>query len=89
MSKAEFISIFELTLVSANLDIISLSLIDDDHVLITFKSNGTRKEGYPQNRVSHFYRNYSSPRLFRTSIHLSPKSLGAILLAWQYELQGE
>lgn len=43
MSKAEFISIFELTLVSVNLDIISLSLIDDDHVLITFKGNGIRK----------------------------------------------
>jgi len=26
-----------------NLDIISLSLIDDNHVIITFKGNGTRK----------------------------------------------
>lgn len=43
MSKKEFIKVFELTLVSANLDIISLSLIDNDHVLITFKGNGTRK----------------------------------------------
>jgi len=41
MSKKEFIKVFELTLVSANLDIISLSLIDNDHVLITFKGNGT------------------------------------------------
>lgn len=43
MTKAEFIKVFELTLVSANLDIISLSLVDDSHVLITFKGNGTRK----------------------------------------------
>lgn len=43
MSKAEFIKVFELTLVSANLDIIGLTLIDDNHVLITFKGNGTRK----------------------------------------------
>ena len=43
MSKAEFISIFELTLVSANLDITGLSLIDDNHVQITFKGGGTRK----------------------------------------------
>lgn len=43
MSKAEFISIFELTLVSANLDIIALSLVDDSHVQITFKGGGKRK----------------------------------------------
>ena len=43
MSKTEFIKVFELTLVSANLDIISLSLLDDSHALITFKGNGTRK----------------------------------------------
>ena len=43
MSKAEFIKVFELTLVSANLDIIGLSLIDDNHVQITFKGNGTRQ----------------------------------------------
>ena len=43
MSKAEFISIFELTLVSANLDITGLSFIDDNHVQITFKGGGTRK----------------------------------------------
>ena len=43
MSKAEFISIFELTLVSANLDVTGLSLIDDNHVQITFKGGGTRK----------------------------------------------
>lgn len=43
MSKAEFISIFELALVSANLDIIGLSLIDDSHAQIAFKGGGTRK----------------------------------------------
>lgn len=43
MSKTEFIKVFELTLVSANLDIIGLSLMDDNHALITFKGNGTRK----------------------------------------------
>ncbi len=37
MSKSDFISIFELTLVSANLDIIGLSLIDDNTAQITFK----------------------------------------------------
>ena len=43
MSKEDYITIFETTLVCANLDIIGLSLIDDNHVLITFKGNGTRK----------------------------------------------
>lgn len=43
MSKSDFISIFELTLVSANLDIIGLSLIDDSTAQITFKGGGTRK----------------------------------------------
>lgn len=43
MGKAEFISIFELTLVSANLDITALSLIDDNTAQITFKGGGTRK----------------------------------------------
>lgn len=43
MSKEDFISIFELTLISANLDIIKLSLEDDNHVLITFKGGGTRR----------------------------------------------
>lgn len=43
MSKQDFISIFELTLVSANLDIIGLSLVDDNTVQITFKGGGTRK----------------------------------------------
>ena len=43
MSKSEFISIFELTLVSANLDIIGLSLVDDNTAQITFKGGGTRR----------------------------------------------
>lgn len=43
MSKEDFISVFELTLLSANLDIIRLSLLDDDHVQITFKGGGKRK----------------------------------------------
>ena len=43
MSKQDFIAVLEYTLCCANLDIVSLSLVDDDHVLITFKGNGTRK----------------------------------------------
>ena len=43
MSKQEFIAVLENTLLCANLDVVGLSLIDDDHVLITFKGNGTRK----------------------------------------------
>ena len=43
MSKKDFVSIFELTLISANLDIISLTLIDDINVQITFKGGGTRQ----------------------------------------------
>ena len=43
MTKSDFITIFELTLISANLDIISLSLIDDNTVQIAFKGGGTRK----------------------------------------------
>ena len=42
MSKKEFIAIFEATLLCANLEVIGLSLVDDAHVLITFKGNGTR-----------------------------------------------
>ena len=38
MSKSDFISIFELTLVSANLDIIGLSLIDDNTAQITLRA---------------------------------------------------
>ena len=43
MNKEDFISVFETTLLCANLDIIGLSLVDDSNVLITFKGNGTRK----------------------------------------------
>lgn len=43
MSKSDFITIFELTLVSANLDITALSLIDDSTAQITFKGGGTRR----------------------------------------------
>ena len=43
MSKEDFISVFELTLLCADLDVTGLSLIDDSHVLVTFKGNGTRK----------------------------------------------
>lgn len=43
MSKEEFIAVFEATLLCANLDVIALDLIDDSHVMITFKGNGTRK----------------------------------------------
>lgn len=41
MSKEDFIEVFETTLICANLDVIGLSLIDDNHVLIKFKGNGT------------------------------------------------
>ena len=43
MDKKDFIAVFETTLLCANLDVIGLSLIDDNHVLITFKGNGTRR----------------------------------------------
>ena len=43
MSKEVFISVFELTLLCADLDVPGLSLVDDSNVLITFKGNGTRK----------------------------------------------
>ena len=43
MSKEDFIAVFETTLLCANLDVIGLSLIDNDHVLIRFKGDGTRK----------------------------------------------
>ena len=42
MGKADFISIFECTLLAANLDIVELSLIDDDHLMIMFKGGGKR-----------------------------------------------
>ena len=43
MSKEDFFSVFETTLLCANVDIIGLSLVDDNHALITFKGGGTRR----------------------------------------------
>ena len=43
MGKSDFVKVFELTLVCANLDVDSLSLIDDNTAQITFKGGGTRK----------------------------------------------
>lgn len=43
MSKEDFIAVFEATLLCANLDIIGLSLVDDNTAQITFKGGGTRK----------------------------------------------
>ena len=43
MSKEDFILVFETTLLCANLDIIALSLIDDNTAQITFKGGGIRK----------------------------------------------
>lgn len=43
MSKEDFISVFETTLICANLDIIGLFLVDDNTAQITFKGGGTRK----------------------------------------------
>lgn len=42
MNKKDFIAMLEATLLCAELEVISLSLVDDNHVLITFKGNGTR-----------------------------------------------
>lgn len=42
MCKEDFITVFETTLLCANLDVIALSPIDEDHVQITFKGNGKR-----------------------------------------------
>ena len=43
MNKEDFIAVFETTLLCANLEVIGLSLIDNDHVLIKFKGNETKK----------------------------------------------
>lgn len=43
MSKEDFILVFETALLCANLDVIGLSLIDDNHVLIKFKGGGKRR----------------------------------------------
>ena len=43
MEKKEFIKAFESTLRNANVDVISLDLIDDEHVEIAYKGGGKRK----------------------------------------------
>lgn len=43
MNKEDFIAVFETTLLCANLEVTGLSLIDNDHVLIRFKGNRTKK----------------------------------------------
>ena len=43
MSKEDFIAVLEAPLICANLDVIGLTLLDEDTVQITFKGNGTRK----------------------------------------------
>lgn len=43
MSKKDFIAVFELTLISANLDVIGLSLLDENTLEVTFKGGGKRK----------------------------------------------
>lgn len=43
MSKEDFIAIFEAVLLCANLDITGLSLIDNDHVLVSFRGGGNKK----------------------------------------------
>lgn len=43
MSKQDFISILEVTLISANLEVAALTLLDSDTVMITFR-NGYKKK---------------------------------------------
>lgn len=43
MEKREFIRVLETTLLCAELDITSLSLVDDNTVQITFKGGGKRQ----------------------------------------------
>lgn len=43
MEKREFIRVLETTLLCAELDITSLSLVDDNTVQITFKGGGKRR----------------------------------------------
>ena len=43
MNKSEFIKAFESVLRNANVDVVSLDLIDDEHVEITYKGGGKRK----------------------------------------------
>lgn len=43
ISKKDFITVLETTLLCADLDITALSLVDDEHVEITFKGGGKRR----------------------------------------------
>ena len=43
MNKSEFVKSFESVLQNANVDVVSLDLIDDEHVEITYKGGGKRK----------------------------------------------
>ena len=43
MKKSEFVKSFESVLRNANVDVVSLDLIDDEHVEITYKGGGNRK----------------------------------------------
>ena len=42
MEKKEFIKAFESVLRNANVDVVNLDLIDDEHVEITYKGGGKR-----------------------------------------------
>ena len=43
MEKKDFIKSFETVLRNANVDVVSLDLIDDEHVEITYVGGGKRK----------------------------------------------
>ena len=43
MNKSEFVKSFESVLQNANVDVVSLDLIDDEHVEIAYKGGGKRK----------------------------------------------
>ena len=43
MEKKDFIKSFEAVLRNANVDVINLDLVDDEHVEITFVGGGKRK----------------------------------------------
>ena len=43
MNKSEFVKSFESVLRNANVDVVSLDLIDDEHVEIAYKGGGKRK----------------------------------------------
>ena len=43
MKKSEFVKSFESVLRNANVDVVNLDLIDDEHVEIAYKGGGKRK----------------------------------------------